>query len=80
MIFIPSVLALIFISVFTMSAVVSGSLLTFIFLPAVTTILYLKIVINTSKLLSKFDKIYLKNIFTAYFIIVSVGREVVKYF
>lgn len=80
MIFIPSILALILISVFTMSAVVSGSLLTFVFLPAVTTILYLKIVINTSKLLSKFDKIYLKNIFTVYFIIVSVGREVAKYF
>jgi hypothetical protein len=80
MIFIPVSLALILVSILIMSGIVSGSLLTIVFLPAITTILYLKIVISASKILSNFDKIYLKNIFTAYFLIVTVGREVVKFF
>ncbi|MFA7082904.1 MAG: hypothetical protein WC141_00045 [Arcobacteraceae bacterium] len=79
MIFISISFALILIIILIMSGIVSGSLLTFVFLPAITTILYLKIVISASKFLSNFDKIYLKNIFTGYFLIVTVGREVLKF-
>ena len=72
-------LLIIFIISIVTSSILSGSSLIFIFLPAILTITYLIFVVYTFKLISKFNKVYLKNILVFYFIIYTIVKLIMDF-